>query len=72
MIIRVGTGHNMAWKDCHYFQYQKRKSTYRPNGVDERENAIKDAIERNKENHIYVSIGNKAYFKVTIEQLRKM
>lgn len=72
MIIRVGTGHNMAWKDCHYYEYQKRKSKYYPNGVDQRKEAIEDAIERNKENDIYVSIGNKSYFKVTIEQLRKM
>ena len=72
MIIRVGTGHNMAWKECRWFEYQKRKSKYRPNGIDHRENAIKDAIERHKENDIYVSSGNRAYFKVTIEQLRKM
>ena len=25
MYIRVGTGHNMAWGDCHYYVYQKRK-----------------------------------------------
>ena len=72
MIIRVGTGHNMAWKGCKWFKYQKRKSKYNPNVIDEREDAIKDAIERYKENDIYVSSGNRAYFKVTIEQLRKM
>ena len=72
MIIRVGTGHNMAWGDCHYYVYQKRKSKYHPNGIDHRESAIKDAIERHKENDIYVSSGNRAYFRVTIEQLRKM
>lgn len=72
MIIRVGTGHNMAWKDCHYFEYQKRKSKYWPNGVDQRNDAIQDAIKRHKENDIYVSIGNKVYFKVTINQLMNM
>ena len=71
MIIRVGTGHNMAWGDCHYYVYQKRKSKYN-DIIDEREDAIKDAIERHKEYDIYVSSGNRAYFKVTIEQLRKM
>ena len=71
MIIRVGTGHNMAWGDCHYYVYQKRKSKYY-DIIDEREDAIKDAIERHKENDIYVSSGNRAYFRVTIEQLRKM
>ena len=71
MIIRVGTGHNMAWGDCHYYVYQKRKSKYYPNRIDEREDAIKDAIERHKENDIYVSSGSRAYFRVTIEELRK-
>lgn len=71
MHIRVGTGHNMAWGDCHYYVYQKRKSRYH-NIIDEREDAIKDAIERHKENDIYISSGNKAYFRVTIEQLRKL
>ena len=71
MIIRVGTGHNMAWGDCHYYVYQKRKSKYY-DIIDEREDAIKDAIERHKEYDIYVSSGNRVYFKVTIEQLRKM
>ena len=61
----------MAWGDCHYYVYQKRKSIYH-DIIDEREDAIKDAIERHKEYDIYVSSGNKAYFKVTIEQLRKM
>jgi hypothetical protein len=72
MIIRVGTGHNMAWGDCHYYTYQKRKSKYYPNGIDEREDAIKDAIERYKEDDIYVSSGNRSYFKVTIEKLRNL
>jgi len=72
MYIRVGTGHNMAWKECRWFQYQKRKSKYNPNSIDEREDAIKDAIERHKENDIYVSSGNRSYFKVTIEQLRNL
>ena len=71
MYIRVGTGHNMAWGDCHYYVYQKRKSKYH-DIIDEREDAIKDAIKRHKENDIYVSSGNRAYFRVTIEQLRKM
>ena len=71
MTIRVGTGHNMAWGDCHYYVYQKRKSRYH-DIIDEREDAIKDAIERHKEYDIYVSSGNRAYFKVTIEQLRKL
>lgn len=71
MYIRVGTGHNMAWGDCHYYVYQKRKSRYH-DIIDEREDAIKDAIERHKEYDIYVSSGNRAYFRVTIEQLRKM
>ena len=71
MIIRVGTGHNMAWGDCHYYVYQKRKSRYH-NIIDEQEDAIKDTIERHKENDIYVSSGNRAYFRVTIEQLRKL
>ena len=71
MHIRVGTGHNMAWGDCHYYVYQKRKSKYY-DIIDEREDAIKDAIERHKENDIYVSSGSRAYFRVTIEQLRKM
>ena len=71
MIIRVGTGHNMAWGDCHYYVYQKRKSKYY-DIIDEREAAIKDAIERHKEYDIYVSIGNRAYFKVTPEQLMKL
>jgi len=71
MYIRVGTGHNMAWGDCHYYVYQKRKSKYH-DIIDEREDAIKDAIERHKENNIYVSSGNRAYFRVTIEQLRKL
>ena len=52
MYIRVGTGHNMAWGDCHYYVYQKRKSRYH-DIIDEREDAIKDAIERHKENNIY-------------------
>ena len=71
MYIRVGTGHNMAWGDCHYYVYQKRKSRYH-DITDEREDAIKDAIERHKEYDIYVSSGNRAYFRVTIEQLRKL
>ena len=71
MIIRVGTGHNMAWGDCHYYVYQKRKSKYH-DIIDEREDAIKDAIERHKEKDIYVSSVSRAYFRVTIEQLRKM
>lgn len=71
MTIRVGTGHNMSWDDCHYYVYQKRKSKYY-DIIDEREDAIKDAIERHKEYDIYVSSGNRAYFRVTIEQLRKM
>jgi len=71
MHIRVGTGHNMAWGDCHYYVYQKRKSKYY-DIIDEREDAIKDAIERHKENDIYVSSGSRAYFRVTIEQLRNM
>ena len=71
MIIRVGNGHNMAWGDCHYYVYQKRKSKY-CDIIDEREDSIKDAIERYKENDIYVSSGNRAYFKVTIEQLRNL
>jgi hypothetical protein len=71
MHIRVGTGHNMAWGDCHYYVYQKRKSKYY-DIIDEREDAIKDAIERHKENDIYVSSGSRAYFRVTIEQLRKL
>ena len=71
MHIRVGTGHNMAWGDCHYYVYKKRKLKYY-DIIDEREDAIKDAIERHKENDIYVSSGNRAYFRVTIEQLRKM
>lgn len=62
----------MAWQDCHYFSYQKRKSKYYPNGIDEREDAIKDAIKRNKINDIYVSSRSRAYFRVTIEQLRNM
>ena len=70
MHIRVGTGHNMAWGDCHYYVYQKRKSKYY-DIIDEREDAIKDAIERHKENDIYVSSGSRAYFRVTIEELRK-
>lgn len=71
MIIRVGTGHNMAWGDCHYYVYQKRKSKYY-DIIDEREDAIKDAIERHKEYDIYVSSGNRAYFKITPEQLMKL
>lgn len=71
MHIRVGTGYNMAWGDCYYYVYQKRKSEYH-DIIDEREDAIKDAIERHKENDIYVSSGNRAYFRVTIEQLRKL
>lgn len=72
MIIKVGEGHNMYWKNCRWYQYQKKSSKWHPNGIDEREEAIKDAIERGYVNSIYISSGGRAYVKVTIEQLRNL
>ena len=51
---------------------QKKPSKYNPNGIDEREDAIKDAIERDYINSIYISKGNRAYEKISIEELRKL
>ena len=72
MFIRVGEGHNMYWKNCRWYQYQKKPSKYNSNGIDEREDAIKDAIERGYINSIYISKGNRAYEKISIEELRKL
>ena len=41
----------------------EKLSKYNPNGIDKRENAIKDAIERGYINSIYISKGNRAYEK---------
>ena len=50
----------------------KKPSKYNPNGIDGREDAIKDAIERGYINSIYISKGNRAYEKISIEELRKL
>ena len=51
---------------------RKKPSKYNPNGIDEREDAIKDAIKRSYINSIYISKGNRAYEKISIEELRKL
>ena len=50
----------------------EKPSKYNPNGIDEREDAIKDAIERGYINSIYISKGNRAYEKISVEELRKL
>ena len=50
----------------------EKTSKYNPNGIDEREDAIKDAIERGYINSIYISNGNRVYEKISIEELRKL
>ena len=44
----------------------EKPSKYNLNGIDEREDAIKDAIERGYINSIYISKGNRAYEKISI------
>jgi len=61
MIIRIGGGHD---KGTHWYNYIEAQ------GIDEREHAIKYAIETGKD--IYVSISKKPYQKMTIEQLRRL
>ena len=34
MWIRIGEGHNMYWKHCRWFEYNKRK------GIDHRQEAL--------------------------------
>ena len=50
----------------------EKTSKYNPNGIDGRENAIKDAIERGYINSIYISKVNRAYEKISIEELGKL
>lgn len=50
----------------------EKPSKYNLNGIDEREDAIKDTIERGYINSIYISNGNRVYEKISIEELRKL
>lgn len=50
----------------------EKTSKYNPNDIDEGEDAIKDAIERSYINSIYISKGNRAYEKISVEELRKL
>ena len=50
----------------------EKTAKYNPNGIDEREDAIKDAIERGYINSIYISKGNRAYDTISIKELRKL
>lgn len=76
MIIRVGEGQTPSGKildrGTKWFNYSKRKSKYivREEWKDMRNEAIEYALSTNR--NIYVSIGNRAYFKVTSEQLMNM
>ena len=76
MTIRVGEGQTPSGKildrGTKWFNYSKRKSKYVVDEdlQDRREAAIEYALATNR--NIYVSIGNRAYFKVTPEQLMNM
>ena len=68
IVIRVGEGQTPSGKildrGTHWYYYNKKE------GIDEREDAVKYAIETNRD--IYVPVNNKAYQKVTIERLRRL
>lgn len=70
MIIRVGEGQTPSGKildrGTHWYSYNKKGK----NIIDEREYAIRYALETNR--NIYISSGKKAYFKTTIERLRAL
>jgi len=72
MYIRVGEGHNMYWKNCRWYVYQKRPSKWCPQPKDEREEAIQDAINRGYTNSIYIQYGDRKYNKISIEELRNL
>ena len=68
MTIRVGLGRSKTGKildsGTQWYNYDTKV------GIDERQHAIQFARETGRD--IYVSVPNKAYRKVTIEQLMKL
>ena len=53
-------------KNTHYYLYLKNGDP------SEKKHAIKDVMERNYYNHIYVSKSNKAYQQINFEQLKNL
>ena len=64
MWIRIGEGHNMYWKHCRWFEYNKRKN------IDHRLEAL--AYYKEHGGPIMVSAGGRKYHEIKPEQLMKL
>ena len=64
MWIRIGEGHNMYWKYCRWFEYNKRKN------IDHRQEALEYYYKHG--GPIMVSTGGRKYYEIKPEQLLKL
>ena len=64
MWIRIGQGHNMYWKYCRWFEYNKRK------GIDNRQEALEYYSKHG--GPIMLSSGGRKYYEIKPEQIMKL